>query len=258
MKQLIWSEWERVWARKKTKIWLVLYPILVVLSILFMKTFGRGIGFYDPLHAVPINSLNFAPFLLKEVSFYLVLIILPMLFIDSLNGEHTSGAYRLVLIRPYQRWQLLSAKWVIQALISLVLLLITLVMGFIAGVLFFPSAEMVTFFQSTTVLTGGQVLVYMLAFYGFIWCIHLAILGIISVLSSILPNAILVYCGFLGLAFGMLYVNDAFQFLLLHGETAFRVLSPLGVPGVLWLTPLLILGGFIMSLWIWSKRDWSL
>ncbi|MEK1829881.1 hypothetical protein AAAC51_14640 [Priestia megaterium] len=53
-----------------------------------------------------IDSLNSAPLLLRDLSFAITFIVIPMFVADSFNGEYTSGALRMVLIRPHHRVKL--------------------------------------------------------------------------------------------------------------------------------------------------------
>lgn len=63
---------------------------------------------------VILSNLNFPVAVTREWYFTLFLLIFPILFIDSFNSEISSGAYRLVMIRPVGRWELLLAKWITQ------------------------------------------------------------------------------------------------------------------------------------------------
>lgn len=115
MIRIIRSEWQRMWARKKTKVLLFGYLGLLLLMCRFLSAFK--VSFYDPAHDVSLNSLNTAPFLFRELSFFLVFILVPLLAVDSFNGETRSGALRMVLIRPLARWRILAAKWALQAIV---------------------------------------------------------------------------------------------------------------------------------------------
>lgn len=63
---------------------------------------------------------------MKDLALILFLIVLPMLFIDSLSGEYESGAYRLILIRPYSKVKLWFSKLIVQSLFSLVIFVVFL------------------------------------------------------------------------------------------------------------------------------------
>ena len=102
MRSLLWSEYERTFKRKKTSIGIGIYFIMVALQCLFLYLVG-GISFYDADHSVQLNSINTAPFFLRELGLLINFILIPMFVVDSFNGEYHSGALRLVLIRPQKR-----------------------------------------------------------------------------------------------------------------------------------------------------------
>jgi ABC-2 type transport system permease protein len=218
MKEIIISEIERMWGRRKTKIGILLFFVYLALMCLWLKGFGQS--FYDPAHAVRLNSLNFAPFLLKEVSFFLSLVFLPMFLVDSFNGEYTSGAYRLVLLRPRSRGQLLLAKWLSQSLVLFLFLAVTLVAGLLCGRMFLPSADTVHFLNESQPLDAVDALVYTLQFYGLTFLVLFSIL-----------------------------------FFLASSETVFRVLASEGAAAFYPVLFASIVLGYGISFYVWARKD---
>ncbi|MCW6063956.1 hypothetical protein LAV40_15325 [Clostridium sporogenes] len=82
--------------RKKNKACFTILLLDFIFNICWYKTFGEGTGVYTPGISTKINSLNLPIFVMKDLALILFLIVLPMLFIDSLSGEYESGAYRLM------------------------------------------------------------------------------------------------------------------------------------------------------------------
>ncbi|MDN4594398.1 ABC transporter permease [Polycladomyces subterraneus] len=201
MKDLMVSEMERIWSRKKSLVSFVILGLLLVFMTFWLHR--GGIGFYDPLHTTRLNSVNFPVFLLKEMSFILSLILIPMMVVDNFNGECTSGAYRLVMICPFSRWQLLTAKWVSQAIVIGAMLVMILLYGVVAGAVLFPHEQTVTFFHRPEAEGYG----YVLLFYGWHSLIFLALLGIVGLLSSVLPNTIVAFFGSIAFLVGTVYAS---------------------------------------------------
>ncbi|MGR5879744.1 ABC transporter permease subunit [Bacillus pacificus] len=96
---------------------------------------------------VILSNLNFPVAVTREWYFTLFLLIFPILFIDSFNSEISSGAYRLVMIRPVGRWELLLAKWITQMSIVSLFLLMAFIESYIYGTFFIRRAEETFFFR---------------------------------------------------------------------------------------------------------------
>ena len=132
MEGLLLSEYERTFKRKKTIIGLLFYCFILAFECFFLFLMD-GISFYDAQHSVQLNSINTAPFFLRELGLFINFILIPMFVVDSFNGEYTSGALRLVLIRPQKRIKLFLAKWIVQASLFLAIILFTWLIATIFG-----------------------------------------------------------------------------------------------------------------------------
>ncbi|MFP3434507.1 hypothetical protein SB781_32615, partial [Paraburkholderia sp. SIMBA_061] len=88
MTGLFISELERTFKRKKTAVVLGVYTGLLAFSWFFFFQRG-GISFFDAAHDVKIDSLNSAPLLLRDLSFAITFIVIPMFVADSFNSEYT-------------------------------------------------------------------------------------------------------------------------------------------------------------------------
>ena len=108
------------------------FGLLLILHSVWVHTFGVAI--YDTKGTeVILSNLNFPVAVTREWYFTLFLLIFPILFIDSFNSEISSGAYRLVMIRPVGRWELLLAKWITQMSIVSLFLLMAFIESYIYG-----------------------------------------------------------------------------------------------------------------------------
>lgn len=251
----IWmSECERMFKRKKTWVGIAIYLLLIGLEALFLYGVG-GVSFYSPEEAVLLNSLNTAPFFLRELGIFLIFIIIPMFVVDSFNGEYSSGAYRLVLLRPQGHVTLLAVKLCVQGTIIFVLLMVTWVIATLFGKIVFPAAEEVTFLN-TGFLEPFQAMMYSLSFYLIAFLILFALISIGSVISSVMPNAILSYIGIVGFVIWTIYVSDQFLFFLSMSDSIFEIMGNQQVSTFIIIASL-ILGSCIMNILIWKKRDWQ-
>lgn len=253
MFELFMSEWERVWARKKTVVTLVLFAAVCLLASLWLSRFG--VGFVNAGTEVRLDAWNVPAFLLKETSFVLMLVAAPMVFVDALAGERVQGAYRLVLLRPHGRGSLLLAKWGALAAVMAVFVAVVLLIGTVAGhtmpepdgALAQQAAEP----SASGVTSFGEVLVY----FGVFYLIVIAAMGLCTLICLLVSSTVLAYAGLVGSYVGMLYLSEHLRFFLLGGEAAFQVLAGNGV----WMFATALGGVMAVSYaasWVvWKKRD---
>ena len=140
MKQLIQSELSRLVMRRRTAIILIISLLAFIFIAFFNSTFG--VGFYDPFVTANLDSLNFTPFILRDYHFYLVLILCPLLVVETFNRERYSGEYRMVMIRPYSRVQLYVAKILTLAIVMGVFSIILWMMANIFAQLMLPKVTL--------------------------------------------------------------------------------------------------------------------
>ncbi|MNI12614.1 ABC-2 family transporter protein [compost metagenome] len=255
MLPLMQSEWERMWKRKKTVVSLIIFAAVIVFDCLFLKM--QMIGAFDTVRSVPLNAQNFSVFLLKEVSFILTLIIGPLLMIDSLNSENTSGQLRLVLIRPITFSKLFLAKWLTLAIMLMIFTCLTFLIGEVAGHLGLPNVAHVTFLNPNRSYDQWGAFNYSLQSYGLFYLIILAELSVVSLICTIMPNSIISYFIWIGVIVGGLYLTDMMSFFLLSASTIFKLLA--GSYKEYFYLPVLgcLGGGFLATMFIWNKKNWS-
>lgn len=254
MRQLYLAEWERTWSRPKTKITFFVYLIILILQSFWLSNWG--IGFYHPELFVRLDATNFSLFLMKEASFFLVFIILPMLYIDSLSGEKSSGAYRMVLIRPHSFGKFLLAKWLVLGTWVLIFVCACFLIGNIYGHLRYEVPSKIVFYPGGPELSFGAIMGYQIAFFAVIAFIYLILLGISTLLSTYLKSPILVYFSLMVLLIGLLYFPIDFSFMLVNGQSALEIVSGKRTDSFLVNASLLFIGSFTASYWLFCKRDW--
>ncbi len=254
MLQLMQSDWQRMWKRKKTLVSLLIFVGIVLLDCLFLNM--QHLGAFDNVSTVPLTAQNFSLFLLKEVSFFLVLIIGPILMIDSFNGEYHAGQLRLVLIRPISVMRMIAAKWINLAIVMALFLLVTFTVGEIFGHLFKPSVDTVVFLNTDRSYDPAGAFLYCLESYGLFMLIMLAQLSLTGLICTALPSPIICYLGWVGIAVGSMYVSDTFSFLLFGISSVFEWMA--GSYAHAFILPVMIcmiLGFAVTMLW-WHRRNW--
>ncbi|MFP8644299.1 ABC transporter permease [Priestia aryabhattai] len=254
MTGLFISELERTFKRKKTAVVLAVYVGLLAFIWFFLFRMG-GTSFFDAAHDVKIDSLNSAPLFLRELAFVITFIVIPMFVADSFNSEYTSGALRMVLIRPHHRVKLFFVKWAVQCLLVFLLLSLTWVVGTVVGKVAMPHVNETMFLGGQTVGTVGAFL-YSLKFYGICFCIFMAVISIGSILSVLMPNSILSYVATIGALIGSVYVSDKLSFFFSVTDSVFHELSKSNSEFLVNLLFPILLISFIINLFVWKKKEW--
>ncbi|MDO3410104.1 ABC transporter permease [Saccharibacillus sp. CPCC 101409] len=256
MGSLLKSEGQRVFKRKRTGFVAAVYLIFVLLDCIFLTM--TNTSFYDPGRSVPLDSLNAAPFLLRELALLMNFVVIPMLAADSFGGDVSSGALRLVLIRPASRSRLFLAKWLVQGMLVGTLTLLTWGIGTAFGRIAMPHADRTTLMGAGTVGSGGALL-FTLGFYAVAFCIFLALIGVGGIVARIVPNPVLAYIGILGVVVGGIYVSDRLAFLLSVSDSIFHFLGGDGGSDVSlgWIVCALLAGCVIIGTLSWRRREWT-
>src|SRR5690606_33748565 len=124
-------------------------------------------------------------------------------------GEYTSGALRLVLIRPQKRIDILFSKWIVQASLIVGIMGFTWMIGTLFGILCMPHAAETSFYE-TDPMNAISGALYTLSFYGLATLIMLGIISLCSLISMVMPNQILAFSGTIAILIGSLYIHDVF------------------------------------------------
>ncbi|SHH36734.1 hypothetical protein [Tepidibacter thalassicus] len=223
MKNLILSELNRIINRKKNKILLIISIIVFFISAFFIKLFQ--VGFYDQITTMPLNSLNFPPFLLREYHLFIILVLCPTIFIESFNHENTSGCYRNIMLRPFSKFEFFISKIISCSLISALFIFSIFVLSTIYGYIFLPKVEYTNFFNINNTFSSLESFFYNFKFYLLEYLIILSFLGISCLTSLTNKNSTLAFLGSIGVCIGLLYLSDKLSFLLFSTPSIFDMLS---------------------------------
>lgn len=254
MKNLIISELERIFSSKKSIITLI---ILIICNLL-LSTFVMfcKVGFYDGAHSVPLDALNFPPYILRESHLFLIFIVCPIFLVDSFNAEITNSYYRMIMIRPYSKLQMFMSKLISQALILALIVLIMLGVTTAFGFLTLPVVSNTTYYTSMGTYSLLGAMLFNLKFYFYEYLIVLVVLSVNAFVSVLMPNSVLAFLGGIGLISASVYVSDKFEFLILSCKNIFASIYGLN-SYLLICSPLIILIGLVASSSIFVKRDFK-
>ncbi|KOM97650.1 membrane protein [Clostridium botulinum] len=225
MKELIISEFLRMRGRRKNKASFIIVLVNFIFSISWYKTFGEGMGVYTPGICTKINSLNLPIFVMKDLASILFLIVLPMLLIDSLSGEYESGAYRLILIRPYSKIKLWFSKLIAQSLFSLVIFVVFFILSVISGYILFPKVTITNFYNIPKVYNKLGAFIYNFKVVALMYFVSIAILALASLISSIVSKSVAAFLIVISFLIAGIYIGHGLQVIFLPFHNIIRLLS---------------------------------
>lgn len=254
MKNLIISELERIFSSKKS----IITVIILIICNLLLSTFVmlNGAGLYDNVHSVPLNALNFPPFLLRESHLLLIFIVCPIFFIDSFNSEITNSYYRMVMIRPYSKLQMFMSKWISQALVFAFILLLMLGVSTAFGFLTLPLVSNTTYYTSMGTYSLLGAILFNLKFYFYEYLIVLVVLSINALVGVLMPNSVFAFLGGIGVISASIYISDKFEFLILSCKNIFASIYGLNSTLLIY-SPLIIVLGLVASGAIFVNKDFK-
>lgn len=254
MRNLVISELERVWSRGKTKGLLILFIGLTILWGVFMKQ--SDMGFYDPNTIMKLNSLNFGVFIVRDIHPLLVFVVLPMLYVDCFNGEHSLGYYRNVMIRPYEKWQFIVSKIITQMIVTFIVVVIMFVLTTILGNLFFDKVDSTEFFKVPGNFSFLGAFIYRAKYYFVEFVILISVLSLSALICTIIPNVVLAFMSIVGFFIGGIYVlGDNFFFFLSSGKDIFDVLGNVQSYNFYIIIVSFIIVGITSTLTLWKRKD---
>ncbi len=194
---LIWLELQKMFKKWRTYIGFmaigVLTPIVQITLYFtrdnYVESFTRSLQ-----NSFTLVGNLFNGYLVANLILYSMFIHIPFLIVlvggDILAGEATAGTYRMILTRPYTRFQIITSKFLagIIYVTSLIAWLAFLSLG--VSVLIFGTGELVTIRERLIIFAADDVL------WRFAWAYTFSILSMSTVFalsfffSSMVQNAI--------------------------------------------------------------------
>ncbi|MCR8982768.1 hypothetical protein [Brevibacillus laterosporus] len=253
MRGLVTAEFERVMARKSTRI---MFGIMVLFPIVTFLLYQVRWGIYTTkINGItyPLNRLNFSVHDLYEWNVLVTFILLPLLYTESLSAETATGAYRLVLLRHHKVWKLLIAKWVSLAVVYALMLLSTFVMKSLIGFIFLPKASVTSYYHIAEKMGVFDSIQYNLNFYMIIYFIHSSLLSLVSCVGVIGKKPIITFIASVSLLVCSLYLFKPLQKIIFAtNQLAYYILGgDYDISKLFYGVPIIMLL-FLFSLWSWN------
>lgn len=183
MKLLFQNEWERLWSRKTSFLFLLFTPILVFITVIQSLQNNKTLEKTDPQYSF---WSNFPIMSLSEVFMLYFNIVAVLLVVISFTHEYRTGQLRMILQRSYSFSKVFFAKYIVVLLYLFLLLVFYFVCSLVIGLIVFEGAEEVyLFFQPEPVTPiksmSYSVNYYLLSFLSLIAVVSTAILvGVVS------------------------------------------------------------------------------
>ncbi|OZB98174.1 ABC transporter permease [Paenibacillus sp. XY044] len=221
-RSLFLSEWERMWKRKITWLFLIAMPAVVAATAKYYA--GHNLG-TPPASPEYTWAGNFPVMALIEQLIVVFNVISLVLLTLSVTEEYRSGQIRMVMLRSFTAGQLLRAKWLAHTAVMALYFTVYLLFSGVAGLLFFKSHDyMQLFYYDHTVRVSGM-LGYTLMYYAIAFMTVLA-LGSVFMAAAVISRTT---TGAVGLGLGFLLCSLGFPLIY---QLANRV-GGLGMPAML-------------------------
>ncbi|RMD03134.1 ABC transporter permease [Clostridium autoethanogenum] len=255
MKRLIASEFQRIFENRRNQLLLAFYLGMIILMCIFRYISPQGS--YDGVdYNVALNRLNFSPFAFYEIRVELVYLILPILFISSINYEQSIGAFRMYVTRPYKKYEFIVSKWAALAITTFMLMFIAFIISTIFGYMFMPNALSVGFYKIQHKFSMSGALLYTAKFFIIQFIIALCVLSISSIIVLVISNSIISILAVIAALVGLSLYIKPFEFLDKTTKYGFHVLSGTA-PMSFYITLIItLLGGLLVSIFLWQRKDY--
>lgn len=215
MKQLIVSEWTRLWQRKVIWLMLLALPIIGYAAAKYYLYQNSTITPDLPHYAVMGNFpvLGLAEMLMTAFNL-IILIITAMIVTD----EYRSGQLRMVMIRTYSYRQIIFSKFIIVISFIFLYLLAYFIICYGIGFITFSTPDTYPQFYTQDRVTFVEGFLYNLKFYG------LAFLTLVTISSILFFIAILSHTTTttLGIGIGFLFFSFAYPNVIPLFEQLFK------------------------------------
>ena len=197
MRTLIWFELYKIFKKWRTYIGFIAIGLLT--PIVQITLYYTGQRFVDSMTNGLQGSFLFTGnlfngYLVAHLILFALFIHIPFLIVlvggDILAGEASAGTYRMLLTRPYSRFQIITAKFIagIFYIASLIFWLALLSLG--VSLMIFGSGELVTFKDKLIIFASDDILWRFVLAYGYSILSMLTVFALSFFFSSMVQNAV--------------------------------------------------------------------
>lgn len=211
MKNLLRSEWQRLWSQKISWICFLAIPILLAFSA---RLHLRSNAQLSPDHQNFTYANNFPVSSISEHLIITLNVIVLIIVVLHVAHEYHSGQMRFVLQRTATFKNIILAKWLTIVSFIALFLFAYFMMSIVFGFIFFDYQSQLTLLFYTETSGPVEVLLYNLLYYGlaFITLITMAsVMMTFSLLSKSTTGAVVLCVGFIIIS--LMYPNIILLFI---------------------------------------------
>lgn len=197
MEDLIYIELLKIYKKWRTYIGFIAIGILIpTIQISLYATKDNYIkiltrGFQDSF--IFIGNL-FNGYLIAYLVLSSLFIHIPFLIVlvggDILAGEATAGTYRMLLIRPISRFQIILSKYIAGIIYVISLILWLAFLSLVISILFFGTGELIAFRGKLIIFASNDILWRFFFSYSYAILSMITVFSLSFLFSSLVENAI--------------------------------------------------------------------
>lgn len=181
MKKLVYAEWQRMWIRKTTWLFLFTIPVILIASSQFLLKQNTMI-LKESTGYTYANS--FPIMVLAEQLIYVFNIIALIIVVIGFAQEIQTGQLRLIIQRSYSFREVILAKLINVSLFLLIFLSIYFIGSYIVGFSMFDYKHEIHLSHEDT-KSGINVFLYNLAYYGLAYLSLVAAVSVYALFSIV-------------------------------------------------------------------------
>lgn len=185
MRQLIISEFERLWSRWSIRLLVLTLPVLVIATGVYFRNHNRNISIDAVDYA---TAINFPILSISEHLFITFNILLIFICAYVLTEEYQQKQIKLILLRAYSMSQIFLSKFIVMATSLFICFFLYYVASFTVGQMMFETPERSILFGSEAVVTNGEMVLYGLNYYGIAFLTSLAALSLFCFIAIAMPS----------------------------------------------------------------------
>lgn len=185
MKNLIISEWERLWSRKDIMVLFISVPLLAIITALYYQRSNEAI---PSDRAEFVTALNFPVLGLSEHLYITFNLLLLLLIGYIVTEEYQQGHLRLLLLRSFSLQQIFIAKYTVLAVTFFLFLLVYGVSSLFTGIILFDVPEQSILFIENVTISNQAMVFYTLYYYAFAYITGIAVLSLFLFFGIICPT----------------------------------------------------------------------
>ena len=185
MKSLFHSEWERLWSRKSSLLFLFIIPFLVFITTLHSHSSNKLLEKTDPQYSF---WSNFPVMSIAEVFMLYFNIVTILVVIMSFTHEYRTGQLRMVLQRSYRFSSVFLAKYSVVLMYLFLLMTFYFICSLTMGWIFFDNTQEVYLFYQPKPVTTLVSLGYSIAYY-LLSFVSLTAVASVSVLIGVISKS---------------------------------------------------------------------